>query len=305
MDKSVFALQASDDFDRARTKQLFSKIFSILKNQDDDLLSFSDVQKILKPKAEHYKGLKTVPVALIAGSEGRYQDFNKLFLPKHQNLAGRWKSVDMAHYMDVNLPPVSLYEIGGVYFVKDGNHRISVAIMKGIDFVDAEVTHLSSEINLKPDMTREDLKKAVINFEKKKFYASLNLKKIIPNAEIDFTAPGRYDELITHINCHKYYLNLDKSDEISMREAILSWYVNIYLKIAKIIQDENLLSRFPHRTEADLCIWIVKHWDNLKRKYGSKFPVEKAIKDFSKKYGKNLLQRITTVLKRIFRRLKN
>ena len=299
-----FDMQARDDFNRARKKQIFSKIFSILKNESDDLLSLSDVKKIIKPKSEHYKGMKTVPVSLIVGSEGRYRDFNKTFLPKHQNLEGRWKRVDVAHYMDVNLPPVTLYEIGGVYFVRDGNHRISVALIKGVDFIDAEVTSLTSEIPLHPEMSRDDLKKAVIEFENNIFSRDINLKQVIPDAEIDFTAIGRYDEIKKHINSHKYYLNRDNDEEISLREALLSWYINIYIKIVKIIQDENVLARFPDRTVSDLYVWIVKHWDNLKRKYGSRFPVEKAVKDYSRKYGRNLFQRITDVFKRIFKRLK-
>ena len=36
------------------------------------------------------------------------------------------------------LPPVSLYKIGALYFVEDGNHRVSVARYHGVEWVDAE-----------------------------------------------------------------------------------------------------------------------------------------------------------------------
>ena len=59
----------------------------------------------------------------------------------------RWTRVDMAHYQDVELPPIKLFEIGGVYFVRDGNHRVSVSKAQGAEFIDAEVISLSSEIS--------------------------------------------------------------------------------------------------------------------------------------------------------------
>jgi hypothetical protein len=37
---------------------------------------------------------------------------------------------------DITLPSILLYEIGGVYFVRDGNHRVSVAKIKGVEFID-------------------------------------------------------------------------------------------------------------------------------------------------------------------------
>ncbi len=82
----------------------------------------------------------------------------------------RWISVDVAHYQDVALPPIKVFEIGGVYFVRDGNHRVSVAKAKGAAFIDAEVISLSSEIPITPDMSRDELKRAVIDFEKARFF---------------------------------------------------------------------------------------------------------------------------------------
>ena len=78
----------------------------------------------------------------------------------------RWMSVDEAHYRNIILPPIKLFEIGGAYFVRDGNHRVSVAKAQGAEFIDAEVISLSSEIPLTPEMTRDEIKRAVIEFEK-------------------------------------------------------------------------------------------------------------------------------------------
>ena len=55
-------------------------------------------------------------------------------------MAERWKRVDRAFRRGVELPAVSLYKLGGSYFVLDGNHRVSVARYQGVEMIDAEVT---------------------------------------------------------------------------------------------------------------------------------------------------------------------
>ncbi|RKX84666.1 MAG: transcriptional regulator, partial [Spirochaetes bacterium] len=197
---------ARDDFNKARTREILTKVLHRLVNKKTDMLSLQDAKTILKPKSENYRGMMTVPISLIVGSEGRYRDFNKEFLPKHQHLRSRWERVDMAYYKQINLPPIRLYKMGGVYFVRDGNHRVSVSRMKGVEFVDAEVVELTSEIEIKPWMTKEDLKREVIKFEKKKFFNATKLDKLRPNCILNFTAPGRYDDIIEHIKGHRYFL---------------------------------------------------------------------------------------------------
>ena len=39
---------------------------------------------------------------------------------------------------------MSLLELGGDYFVNDGNYRVSVARFQGVEWIDAEVTESKS-----------------------------------------------------------------------------------------------------------------------------------------------------------------
>jgi hypothetical protein len=158
-------IQAAQDFSKARGKAMLSRIQHFMNVDKDRLLSFNDVKEILKPKNETYRGMRAVPIELIVGSEGRYRDFNKYFLPRSEHLRQRWERVDIARLKDINLPPIQLYEIGGVYFVRDGNHRVSVARSQGVEIIDAEVTSLSSEITIKPSMTKKELSVALIGYE--------------------------------------------------------------------------------------------------------------------------------------------
>jgi hypothetical protein len=281
-------LQASDDFSRARAKAILNKIQHILLAGRDTLLSLQEVRHIVKPKNETYRGMQSVPIKLIVGSEGRYRDFNKFFLPTGKHLRARWERVDQARIKDITLPPIQLYEIGGVYFVRDGNHRVSVAGSQGVEFIDAEVTSLSSEIAITPDVTTDALRDAVIHYEKRLFYEKTNFGRLTGDENLDFSLPGQYDVVYNHILVHKYYLNEQQPGEISFASALTSWYQKVYDPIIQIITGERLYHRFPGRTASDLYVWIVKHWDYLKRKYGVHYSISEAARDFCGKYGQTV-----------------
>jgi hypothetical protein len=276
-------LQAADDWEKVRNKAFISRIQHFLRPDKDRLLSFNDVKDILKPKNEIYRGLQVVPINLIVGSEGRYQDFNQYFLPKRDFLRGRWESVDTAVLSDITLPPIKLYEIGGVYFVRDGNHRVSVAKMQGVESIDAEVTSLESNIKLTPGMSVDAMKKAVIKMEKDAFEAKTHFSKLTGCTTLDFSTTGRYDVIYNHILVHKYYINLGVKEEIPFDTALVSWYQSVYVPIIRIIREEGICKKFPGRTESDLYTFIVKRWDYLKKRYKNDgLPAEEAVNDFVK-----------------------
>ena len=277
---------ARDDFNKARSRALFSQVLALLRNEKDELLSLQEVKSLLRPRSETYRGMRTVPIGRIVGSEGRYQDFNKRFLPRRTHLRGRWERVDVAHYAQITLPPIRLYEIGGVYFVRDGNHRVSVARTQGVEFIDAEVVSLNIGVELSPDMGREELLNRVIELEKAEFFRTTKLDRWRPQAVVEFTSPGRYEELVRHIQGHKYYINQNCKEEISFKEALLSWFDLVFQPIVTAIRQEGVLNSFPGRTEADLYVWIVQHWDELKRRYGGRTTIEEATADFSRRYGR-------------------
>ena len=286
MSSNSYTARAAEDSGKARSREIFGRILSLLTNQKDNLLSLQEVKALLGPTSETYRGLRIVPIEKIVGSEGRYQDFNRTFLPRHNRLKGRWVRVDTAHHQEVLLPPVTLYEIGGVYFVRDGNHRVSVGKLQGVEFIDAEVISLGTRVSLKPGMSREELRTAVIDLEREEFFKHTRLKELRPGATMNFTATGRYDEIIRHINGHKYFLNLSVKEEISFNKAMLSWYDTVYKPIVDLIEEERLLKAFPGRTTADLYVWIVRHWDQLKNKYGQAFPLEQAAREYTRLYGR-------------------
>ncbi|MDR0389930.1 MAG: transcriptional regulator [Spirochaetaceae bacterium] len=303
--RDLQSIQAAEDFSRARGKALLSRLQHLFHTSRDSLLSFEDVKKILKPKNESYRGMQAVPLDLIVGSEGRYKDFNKYFLPRYEHLRARWEKVDTAHLKDLILPPIQLYEIGGVYFVRDGNHRVSVARSQGCIDIDAEVTSLSSEIPIKPSMTREDLKAAVLDYEKQFFYKKTNFGKLTDCYDLDFASPGAYDLIYEHILVHKYYLNEKVLGAIEFPDALVSWYYNVYQPITGIVKDERIKPLFPGATASDLYLWIVRYWDLLKKKYGANYSMSDAAREFTLRFGRKpstLKDYVSVLFNKLFRR---
>ena len=134
--------QVDADFSRARRRAPLGRIRARLRRDTapDGLLCFDDVRKVPGAVGRVYRGTRTVPVGQIGGSVGRCSDFDRNFMPARTSVRVRWKRIDRAFHRGEELPPVSLYKVGGFYFVLDGHHRISVVRYHGVKWIDAEVT---------------------------------------------------------------------------------------------------------------------------------------------------------------------
>jgi hypothetical protein len=295
------------DFYRAQTKALLSRLSHIFKPSEEDLLPFDVARQLLKPDGEVYAGLVTVPLEKIVGSEGRYRDFNRHFLPRKEHLKQRWVSVDKTHYQDITLPPVRLYEMGGVYFVRDGNHRVSVARALGQTDIDAEVVSLQAKIQLTPAMSLNELKSAVIVYEKKLLLDETSYLSVIGANDLDFSEPGRFDTIQEHIAVHKYYLNEHESKEIEFSSALWSWHENVFSPIILAIKEQRIIFLFPGRTPADLYLFLVRHWDELKHQRKKDVGIGDAARDFKTNAARNhvsLRSHLMILVKKVLGKLK-
>lgn len=291
---------ANEHFNKARASELWRRVFSVLKPEDHELLSLHDVRKVLRTTGESYRGYKSVPIDKIIGSEGRYRDFSRTYLPRREHSRTRWTSIDRAHQKDVVLPAVNVYEIAGCYFVRDGNHRVSVARAMGMQEIDAIIVQLDTKIPLGEGTTKSSLKRQVIGYEREEFHNKTDFQTFFPDIDIVFTETGRYNELTTHFEGHHRYLQ-KTNPSASLKEAMRSWAKDIYLPIIDIITKERVLSRFPRRTVADLYMWIIKHRDELQAVGGRAFPIKDVVRDLSRKYGKNRMERAMHVVKRLLK----
>ncbi len=136
-------VQVDNDFHRARRKASLRRLRNRWRGCDNErLLSFEEAKGALTRWTQAYQGMRIVEVNKITGSVGRYRDFDGSFLPLKVSMANRWSRIDRAYHRGDELPAVSLYKIGEAYFVRDGNHRVSVARYHGVVAIDAEVVEI-------------------------------------------------------------------------------------------------------------------------------------------------------------------
>ena len=284
-------IDTKNDFEKAMHKAKLQSLLARMQWEKPELLSFYEVTDLIKPTKETYLGMKTIPIKDIIGSEGRHRDFSPSFYPKKHELSSRWQSIDRADKSNITLPSISVYKLGDKYFVRDGNHRVSVAKSLGIEFIDAEVVALDSKIKLEKGMTLQKIKKEVVDYERKRFIENYH-PDYLDIENIVFTSPGSYPELVKHILVHKYYINQDKDYEISFETAAKSWEKKVYKPIVNYIRSSHLLKAYPGNTEADAYLWVVQHWDNMKHEQNKNdIPIENASNDYKQKFGNDSFKR--------------
>lgn len=278
--------QAREDFRDARRKAFLTSLLDTVRRRPSELFSFEDVRRRLNVRGQRYLGHQTVPLDAIVGSEGRYADFDRRFLPRVDSLKDRWSNVDAAFIQSVDLPPVDLYKIGDVYFVRDGNHRVSVARQQGQADIDAYVTELTVDVPLKPNLSVRDL---LLKEEYSDFLEWTHLHDLRPDEQIEFSELGGYLDLVRHINAHRYYMGLDLKRDIARDEAVMSWYDTVYMPIVQVIREQNALRSFPGRTEADLYRWMIDHRWYTRERTGTEPSPEQAATSYVAQFGRKSL----------------
>jgi hypothetical protein len=250
------------DFRRARLRAFFGGILGAISGHSRKLLDFREVREKLHLGGPIYRGVQTVPLSRIIGSVDRYRDFDRAFFPTQSHTEERWRRVNRAWYLDISLPPIILYQVGDVYFVVDGHHRVSVARNQGQEFLEAEVREVRARVPLTPDVQPEDLERLGDRVE---FLERTQIDRVLPGVEITPTVLGGYDRLIEHLAVHRYFLGQALGREVSTEEAIRHWYETLYRPVAAVIRSSGILEDFTDRTEADLYLWVMDHLHYLRQ----------------------------------------
>lgn len=263
-------MEGLQQFDNAHTRAFWQDIINHLTLRPIRLMSFEEVKTKLRLREEHYVGLQDVPVDQIVGSVGRYRDFNKRFLPLKESMRHRWGSIYAQFNTLEGLPPIELYQVGDVYFVRDGNHRVSVAKELDMATIEAYVTELDTPIEVQPDMSLKDWDAAEAYAD---FLDKTHLKQTRPDQEpLTLQNAVRYQELLGHIYFMQELMAYHSEEPIALEEAATRWYDRVYLPLVEIIRSHNMLEDFPKRTEAELYLWIVDHLQQLIKRYGEALP---------------------------------
>ncbi len=253
-------------FQNARLRAFWHDFASFLRGKSAELLSFEEIRTRLRLREENYKGLQDIPLDRIVGSVGRYRDFNDQFLPRKNRMQERWSRVYAVASSMTGLPPIEVYQVGDLYFVRDGNHRVSVARQIGATHIQAHVTELPTTIPLWPGMTEEQLDAAAVYAA---FLDETRLPHLRPHhVSLLLSEASRYPDLLGHVYLHRSIMEQTEGRSISIPEAAANWYDNVYRPAVTLIRKYGILEHADGRTEADLYLWLVDYLSEIRQQYG-------------------------------------
>lgn len=222
------------------------------------LLSLEELTKVVKPQGEVYSGIRDVPVAKIIGSESRSDDFSMGFYPVHKWMEQRWTRVKKLLLGDQISEPIKLLEYGGYYFVRDGNHRVSIARTNKIEFLTAEITSLKIPVGLPENMRRELIE---VFREKMRFQKETRIFDVIPEDNFRVQNPGTWEQIRDSIyRGHKDWF-VKKNGYIPEDEMLIqSWNVELYETTLEFIRKHHLPMLTPGLLETDVFCEVMDLW---------------------------------------------
>lgn len=256
-------IRAREDFDAARFRAFRRAIRATLTGRGRRLLSLDRVLEAAGLEGKSFGGVREIPLDKVVGSAGppgKAADFDPGFLPVNRRLRDRWTRVYTAMVEGDELPPIDVYRVDDQYYVIDGHHRVSVARNLGRDLINARVVEVRTRAPLGPDVDAAALLRAA---DYSAFLDSTQLHRVRPEARLECSRLGRYDELFKHVLGHRYFLGLERGQQVPLPEAAASWFDHVYLPIAKLIRKHHVLEQYPGWTEADLYVEITRRWLQL------------------------------------------
>ena len=257
---------AIQDFQAAHQRASIQEVLARITGKSTQLLSYEEVAEKLKLRIRTEVGVRSIPLDAIVGSVGRYTDFTRTFLPRRAGDKDRWAGVRAAFLENgAGLPPIDVYKVGDVYFVIDGNHRVSVARQEKLSTIEAHVIEVRTSIPLTPDVRAEDL---IIKSEYAGFLDDTGIMDLRPNVDLSVTVPGQYQKLMEQICAQECLLERTNKGSVPFQNAVTAWYDSIYIPLAEAIRDRGLLRWFPNRTITDLYLWISENRSALEKELG-------------------------------------
>jgi hypothetical protein len=257
---SIDTLQAQFDFDASRRHAFWNEARAVLTGHARTLLSFHEVMRVARMEGLVERGVQDIPLSQIKGSEGRSRDFDPSFLPLNHRLRARWTRIETLMLRGAPLPPIEVYKVGEVYFVKDGHHRVSVARHLEQDTISANVIEVKTRAALGRDIDAQELLRTA---EYANFLELTQLDKLRPSARLECRELGNYDLIFEHILGHRYFMSLERGKEVPLSEAVASWYDSVYRRIMEVLEKHQIRERLPQWTEADLYLALTRRWLDL------------------------------------------
>jgi uncharacterized ParB-like nuclease family protein len=253
-------IRAIQDFDSARARAFRRNLRTILTGRAERLRSIEPVLRAAGLDGRSFGGVQEIPVDKIVGSAApdfKAGDFDPGFLPVNRRMRERWTRIYQAMVEGDELPPIDVYKVDDNYYVIDGHHRVSVARSIDRPMLSARVINVKTRAPVTPET---DLAAQLRAAEYAAFLEATQLHRTRPDARLECSRLGRYDEIMQHIAGHCYFMQTEQHRVVSLQEAAASWYDHVYHPIALAIRAHDVLDQLPGWTEADLYVEITRRW---------------------------------------------
>lgn len=217
-----------------------------------DLVPLAEVRKRLGLFREEYKGIRPIPIEAIVGSADRSSLFDPGFRPRIPEQRERARQIALA-FPRGDFPPIKVFKVNDVYFVRDGHMRVVAAKAVGVEFLDAEITELETDADVPTDLEMID----VIHLEQhRRLLEETEVGEIQPDADLRVSRLAGYTRLRESIAGHGYRLIQERGEVVSRRDVALDWYEGVYRPTVDALHRSGVMGFFPRSTEADLYLWL-------------------------------------------------
>jgi hypothetical protein len=233
---------AEHDFLRARRQQVLAGLAAMVVGKDSDdrkALPFHGVVDALGLVSEVSLGVKVIPVERIVGSVDKVRDFDAKFRPRGDGSRRRWERIAEAARRGQPLPPIDVYQVGEMYFVRDGHHRVSVYRALGLSTIEADVRLVKTlveadDVHAHSDLSDQELRRLLAQ--------RVPLGKTARRA-LRLSDPKQYPWLAEMVEAWSARLMFAEGRAMTRAEAAVRWYEEEFAPVAGLIQEGNLMEK--------------------------------------------------------------
>jgi hypothetical protein len=254
-------VDAQHDFLRSRRHAVLARLAARLRGEPDDVgvvLPYSEVVEALGFVSERRLGERVVPLERIVGTVDRGRDFDRRFRPTSGRVRSRWEHIAAAVRRGEALPPVDLIQIGEIYFVSDGHHRVSVARALGLKEIDTYVTEVQTRVGAERAIELADLP---LMSHERVFWERVPLSETARH-EIQLTDPWDYALLAEGVEAWGFRTIQDRGEPLDRAETARLWLETEYQPVVAMLREADLIGS---RTETEAYMRVAAERYRLMR----------------------------------------
>jgi hypothetical protein len=248
---------AESDFSRARRRRALARLSARLRRADDvnHILPFEEVAQALGRTGERRLGEQTIPLDSIVGTVDRSREFDRSFRPTTQRVRERWERINLAQRTGKALPPIDVYRIGDMHFVKDGHHRVSVARALGHRDINAYVTEVMTQVGADHAIRMRDLP---LKSHERLFYDRVPLP---PDARerIHLSDEWTYAALAEAVEAWGFRVIQARQQPMSRPEVAEAWFREEYEPVVAMLDEAGLIPKDVTDTEAYMHVAALRY----------------------------------------------